>query len=47
MDVFDLYAKIELDTKDYERGINDASKSTGKTSTLMQTALNRMVIFIQ
>ena len=44
MDVFDLYAKIELDTKGYERGINDAAKSTGKTSTLMQTALNAVSV---
>lgn len=44
MDVFDLVATIRLDTKGYERGINDAAKSTGKTSTLMQTSLNAVSV---
>lgn len=29
MDLFDLYAKLSLNAKDYEKGLNDAEKSAG------------------
>lgn len=29
MDVFDLFAKISLDTSEYEKGLKDAKSSTG------------------
>ena len=37
MDLFDLYAKISLDTSEYENGLDDASK---KTSTFAGTIKN-------
>ena len=39
MNVFDLYAKIALDTGDYERGLNDASEKTSGFASKLKTGL--------
>lgn len=39
MDVFDLYAKISLDTKGYEQGISNAKSSIGGFKSSLGTAL--------
>lgn len=39
MNVFDLYAKIALDTDDYERGLNDASEKTSGFASKLKTGL--------
>ena len=39
MNVFDLYAKIALDTGDYEKGLEDASKKTSSFSDKLKTGL--------
>lgn len=39
MDLFNLYAKIVLDTKDYEAGINDASDKTSSLASGLKSGL--------
>lgn len=39
MNVFDLYAKIAIDTDDYERGLNDASEKTSGFASKLKTGL--------
>ena len=39
MNVFDLYAKIALDTGDYEKGLEDASEKTSSFSDKLKTGL--------
>lgn len=39
MNVFDLYAKIALDTGDYEKGLEDASKKTSSFADKLKTGL--------
>ena len=39
MNVFDLYAKIALDTGDYEKGLEDASVKTSSFSDKLKTGL--------
>ena len=39
MNVFDLYAKIALDTGDYEKGLEDASEKTSSFSGKLKTGL--------
>ena len=37
MNVFDLYAKIALDTGDYEKGLEDASEKTSSFADKLKT----------
>ena len=39
MNVFDLYAKIALDTGDYEKGLEDASRKTSSFADKLKTGL--------
>lgn len=39
MNVFDLYAKIALDTGDYEKGLEDASEKTSSFANKLKTGL--------
>lgn len=39
MNVFDLYAKIALDTRDYEKGLEDASRKTSSFADKLKTGL--------
>lgn len=39
MNLFDLYAKIALDTDDYERGLNDAGEKTSGFASKLKTGL--------
>ena len=39
MNVFDLYAKIALDTGDYEKGLEDASAKTSSFADKLKTGL--------
>ena len=39
MNVFDLYAKIALDTGDYEKGLEDASGKTSSFADKLKTGL--------
>ena len=40
MDLFDVAAKISLDTKGYERGLDDASSKTSSFAVKLLTLLN-------
>lgn len=40
MNVFDLYAKIALDTRDYEKGMEDASGKTSSFADKLKTGLS-------
>lgn len=40
MNVFDLYAKIALDTGDYEKGLEDASEKTSSFADKLKTGLS-------
>lgn len=42
MDVFDLVAKISLDTGEYERGLSDASEKTGSFGSKLKSALGTL-----
>lgn len=44
MNIFDLAAKITLDTKDYEEGLKDASKKTGGLASKMKSGLKTAVV---
>ena len=39
MDIFDLSAKISLDTKDYEKGINSAQEGTSNFGNKLKSGL--------
>lgn len=42
MTLFDLYAKITLDSGDYEKGIDSASKKSGTLTKSLETTSNRI-----
>lgn len=39
MDIFDLFAKLSLDSSDYEKGLGDAQKETGSFASKLKSGL--------